>query len=221
MSYCVKCGGTGKLLNGDICECSLDIHDLYSDVVCLEVPEQYRNIRFNEALVNDSWNGSYRTFLRKVHTDISTLVDKGHNYLICSPPRRSKTIFAYSTITRLFKAGVVVFPVLDVLELKQKINDHDLGRRSLDDEYDIADFFKAPYVFVKIPPTLSPDVFQMCSLILDRRVRKGHSTIFLFNGSWRRILAADTYENFTPYQGDGNLCTFSIHSWEEHRTNET
>lgn len=220
MSYCVKCGGTGRLLNNEICECQLNIHDMYSDVTCLDVPEQYRGIGFNEGLVTDTWNGSYAKFLQKLHTGISTLEDKGRNYLICSPPSHSKTIFAYSTISRLFRQGVQVFPIYDVLEMRNKISLYDQGRPSDVEAEDLGLFFTAPYVFVRIPSLLTPEVFQMCAMILDRRVRRGGSTIFLFNGSWERIYAADKFENFTPYKGDGSYCTISVHSWREVKKNE-
>lgn len=215
MSFCAKCGGTGILLNGAPCECSIGIHDIYSDVACLDIPEQYRNIGFQPELIKDSWNGSYINFLSKLHTSLSTMDEKGHNYLICSPPMHSKTMFAYATISRLFRKGIAVFPIYDVLELRNKISLYDQGRPNDKEDEDFSLFFKAPYVFVRIPQLLSNEVFQMCALILDRRVRRGNATIFLFNGSWERLQAADTYENFTAYKGDGSYCTFSVHSWKE------
>lgn len=47
MSYCPKCGGTGVLLDGSPCDCKTRESDLFADVVCLEIPETYRGIRFD------------------------------------------------------------------------------------------------------------------------------------------------------------------------------
>lgn len=215
MSYCAKCGGAKVKLNGEPCECSIGIHELYADVTCFDIPEQYRSISFNEELVPDTWGGSYRDCLKQLHTDISTTTLKGKNFVICSPPRRSKTIFAYSTMRRLFKSGIPVFPLYDVLELRNKYNLLDMGKKSDVEDEDLTLLNTVPYLFVRIPNVLSNDVFNIASFILDRRVRHGTSTIFLFNGTWERIVAADTYSAFTAYQGDGSYCSFSVKTWKE------
>ena len=219
MSYCAKCGGTKVKLNGEPCECSIGIHELYADVTCFVIPEQYRSISFNEELVTDTWNNAYRKYLKQLHTDISTMTMKGKNILICSPPRHSKTIFAYATMRRLFKMGVPVFPLYDVLELRNKFALLDMGKKSDVEDEDLSLLNTVPYLFVRIPSMLSPEVFNIASFILDRRVRKGTSTIFLFNGAWERIEAADTFNAFTAYLGDGSYCSFDVKSWREVNNN--
>ena len=221
MSYCAKCGGTRVLLNGEPCECAVGVPDIYSDVACFDIPEQYRDISFMAELVPDEWNGSYRNFLNKLHTDISTASVKSRNWLICSPPRHAKTIFAYATMKRLFRKGLDVFPIYDALELRNKITQYDMGNKSDTADENLSDLFTAPYVFVKIPPLLNSEVFQLCTMIMDRRVRRGNSTIFLFNGTWERLVAADTFKSFTAYQGDGSYCTFSVNNWREVKSSES
>lgn len=207
MKFCAKCGGTGILVNGEVCECSKTMPDFYSDSACFDIPEQYRDLVFTEELVPDMWSGSYKKFLSKLHTDISTMAVTSRNWLICSPPKHAKTVFAYTTMKRLFRAGIGVCPLNDIMELKKVISEY-----SVEDDIDL---FKVPYLFVRIPVFLTSEVFELCTTLLDRRVRKSLSTIFLFNGSWERLRAADVYCSFTPYKGDGSYCTFSVNSWRE------
>lgn len=207
MKFCAKCGGTGILLNGEMCDCAKTVPDFYSDSACFEIPEQYRDVVFTEELVPDNWSGSYRKFLSKLHTDISTMSVTSRNWLICSPPKHAKTIFVYATMRRLFRANIGVYPLNDILEIKNKILEYDVES---DEE-----LFKVPYLFIRIPALLNSEVFELCSMLLDRRVRKNLSTVFIFNGSWERICAADKYGAFTPYKGDGSYCTYSVNSWKE------
>lgn len=205
--FCVKCGGTGRLLNGNPCECSMTVPDFYSDSACFEIPEQYRDVVFTEELVPDTWGGSYRKFLSKLHTDISTMAVMSRNWLICSPPKHAKTIFAFASMRRLFRNNIGVHPLNDILELKSKILEYDVSK----DE----PLFRVPYLFVRIPAVLNNEVFELCTTLLDRRVRQNLSTVFLFNGSWERICACDKFGVFTPYKGDGSYCTYSVSSWRE------
>lgn len=221
MPYCPKCGNTGILINGEMCDCRKTIHDIYSDVTCLEIPEQYRDIAFNEQLVPNLKDGLYAKTLNKLHNEWSTAVAFGKNYLICSPPRHSKTILAYATMKRLFRAGFPVFPVYDILELNKKIKLLDMGKPSDVDDEDLSLIIKAPMLFVKIPPLLDITVFQTGALILDRRVRHNNSTVFLYNGSWESLRRADKFEYFTPYAGDGSYCTFLVSNWKEYSSNES
>lgn len=209
--YCVKCGNTGKLINGEICDCRKTINDVYADVSCMEIPEQYRDVMFNEGLVPKLQSDRYSKELAEIHTKISTLEWKNKNYLLCSPPRSSKTIMAYSCIRRLFKAGIQITPIFDVLEIRKMLKDYDMG---IGDREQTEALIQAPYAFIRIPQALSTEVFQTAVLILDRRVRRGGSTIFLYNGSWYNIEKADTFRNFTPYQGDGAYSSYLVSSWK-------
>lgn len=204
MSFCPKCGGMGITLDGERCECSKTINDVYTDVSCLEIPEQYRSIQLIPDLISDIGHGSYRRFLDDLHTRLSSLDERGVNRIICAPPRHSKTIFAYATMRRLFKHGIDVVPLYDLYELKSLL----LSAPENDPLHTV------PVLFVKFPPILNSEVFQTAALLLDRRVRRGNSTIFLFNGTWDSIKRADKFENFTPYAGDGAFCTVSVHSWK-------
>lgn len=207
MGFCAKCGGVGKLITGEMCDCALKIPDYYGESACFDIPEQYRDLVFTKDLVHDAWGGSYSGFLDKLHTDISTMAINNRNWLICSPPKHSKTIFAYATIKRLFRASVPVCPLNDILELRKTIEEF-----TGDEDVDA---FKVPYLFVRIPAFLNDEVFQLCTVLMDRRTRRALSTIFLYDGSWERLCFFDKYGAFTPFKGDGSYCTFSVNSWKE------
>lgn len=216
--YCAKCGNTGFLLNGKVCDCRKSITDVYTDVSCFDIPEQYRDVMFNESLVLPmNGSGAYAAKLQSIHELVSALDWKSKNLLLCSPARHSKTIMAYSCIRRLFKGGIPVCPIYDLLELKQMFTSFDRGSGSPDE---VNAFIHAPYAFVRIPPTLNADVFNVAALVLDRRTRHGNSTIFLFNGSYEQISKADVFGNFTSYAGDGSYCSFEVSSWKEARSSE-
>ena len=209
--YCAKCGNTGVTITGEICDCRKTINDVYDDVACMEIPEQYRDVIFSEGLVPHLSSEAYSKELARMHNEISTLSWKNKNYLLCSPPLSSKTIMAYSCIRRLFKRGIRVTPIYDVLELQKMLKEYDQG---IGDKEQVELFITAPYAFVRVPQTLSTEVFQTASLILDRRTRRGGSTIFLYNGSWAQLQFADTYKNFVSYQGDGAYNSFYVSSWK-------
>lgn len=210
MPFCPKCGGSGITLDGSRCECSLTIQDVYTEVSCLEIPEQYRSINLVKELIPDIGKGSYRNFLDDLHTRLSSLDERGVNHIICAPPRHSKTIFAYATMRRLFKSGIDVVSLYDLYEMKNML----LTAQENDPLHTV------PVLFVKFPPMLNAEVFQTAALLLDRRVRRGNGTIFLYNGTWDNLKRADKFENFTPYAGDGSFCTVAVHSWKGGAENE-
>ena len=211
MAYCPKCGNTGVLVSGEKCECQYTINDVYTDVTCLEIPEQYRGIQLVKELIPNLRDGAYQAFLDNLHTRLSNCEEKGINYLICSPPRHSKTIFAYATMRRLFKGGIEVCPILDIYEIKNELIMAEEDSRLI----------KTPYLFVKFPTLLTQETFQTAALLLDRRVRHSCTTIFLYNGSYESFKFADKYSNFTAYAGDGSFCSVNVSSWKGGETNDS
>ena len=209
MAYCAKCGGIGILPNGKQCECAKQIKDVYTEVFCLEIPEQYRELIFDKSLVTPIKGDSYAKELESIHNDIAELNWHTKNYVLCSPPRHSKTIMAYSCIRRLFRSGIMVSPIYDLIEVKSYLMKPITGNAEAET------MLNAPYLFVKIPTLLSQDILQAGITLLDRRVRHNHSTIFLYNGSWKQLYFLDKYKDFTPYQGDGSYSSFYVSSWEE------
>lgn len=217
MSYCVKCGNTGIDINGNVCSCRVNVKSFYDTVSCLDIPEQYRGIAFNKMLVPKDLHESYAEYLQSVYDAILTDKWHQHNVVISSPIGHSKTILAYSCIEVLFRNGVPTFPVYDVLEIKRILTDMDLCRKPLYDVDNPEMILTVPILFAKIPRVMSWEVFDTIAMLLDRRVRRGNSTIFIYDGSWQQLIHNDRNDIMVGLLGDGNYSTLESKSWHAAR----
>lgn len=211
--YCTDCMNTGKLLDGSPCSCRFNAKSFYDTVACLDIPEQYRGITFSKFLVSKDLPESYGNYLEKLHDDIVATKLKHKNICICSPVGHSKSIFAYSAIESLFRYGVPTFPVFDVLEIKRIMLDTDLCRKPLYDIENPGLLLDAPYVFIKIPRVPTREVYDTISVIVDRRVRRGNSTIFLYGGTWEQLIRGDKQEVLVNMIGTGDFSTLEVKTW--------
>jgi len=84
---------------------------------------------FNKVLVPSDLGEEYRTFMERLYDDITLLRMQYHNLIVCSPHQHSKTVLAYSCIERLFRASLPVFPVCDIMEIRNLLNAIDMGRK--------------------------------------------------------------------------------------------
>lgn len=198
------CGGKGVLPDGAPCQCSTPNDVIFNDINGVEVPPQYVGLRFSSALVAPDLNPAYAAKLDALHKDITTRVLRNHNICICSPANHSKTIWAYSCIQNLFRQRTPVCPLIDVLELVRMMNEF----RDTDDWYDV------PYLFLKIPTEVTQQIRSGISTIIDRRVRRGNSTVFLYNGSWGMLTYDDRFGTIKNLQGDGTFHTVEVISFK-------
>lgn len=213
MSYCPKCGGTGVLLDGSPCDCKTRESDLFADVVCLEIPETYRGIRFDPLMLPSSMGPVYRAYMGDLYSQITSLRYKCKNTLICSPQQTGKSVMAYSTIQELFRRNIPVFPLYDLLEIKRMMLDLEYGKSKSLDADNILDLYSVPYLFAYIPAILNYDVFDSAALLISRRVRRGNSTILLYEGNWSYLSAADQKGSLKNMKGSGALTTIEVNSW--------
>lgn len=213
MTYCPKCGGTGIDINGNPCSCVKNVTSFFESVSCLDIPEQYRGVQFSKILVPSDLHPSYPNYLQSVYDKVLSGQWKQQNAIICSPINHSKTILAYSCIEVLFRSGITTFPVYDVLEIKRMLIDMDLCRKSIYEEEHPEYIISAPLLFIKIPRVSNWEVFDTIALVLDRRVRRGNSTIFLYDGSWQQLIYNDRNQILVGLQGDGNYSTVDVKSW--------
>lgn len=213
MSYCPDCMNTGLDINNNVCHCKFNAKSFYDSVSCLDVPEQYRGIAFSKSLVPKDVHESYANYLESIYDTVLSGRWKQHNVIIASPIGHSKTILAYSCLEVLFRNGIPTFPVYDVLELKRILTDMDLCRKQI---YEISNpelTITVPLLFVKIPRLSNWEIFDTIALILDRRVRRGNSTIFLFDGTWNQLIQNDRNNILTGLIGDGSYNTLESKSW--------
>lgn len=214
MRYCEKCGNTRvNWETGEPCDCVVDMESIFNSVSCLEVPEQYRGIAFSKALVPTDVPADYADYLEDLHNKILSGHLPKKNIFLASPIAHSKTIFAYSCIEVLFRSGIPIFPIFDVLEVVRILADMDLGRKQTYEVEFPEKLVTVPLLFVKIPRMLRWEVFDAVAMLLDRRVRRGNSTIYLYDGSWSNIVSADKNEITTGLVGDGNYTSLLVKSW--------
>lgn len=214
MSYCPLCMGTGLDIDNNVCSCQVNVKSYYDAVSCLTIPDQYRGVAFNPILVPKDVHESYTKYLQEVHDNVTNMKWRYKNVLIASPIGHSKSILAYSCIEALFRNGVTTFPVYDVLEIKRIWTDLDLCRKPLYDVSNPEDLLDTPILFVKIPRSYSWEVFDTIAMILDRRVRRGHSTIFLYDGTYNQLAYHDKQNVLTGLVGNGSYNTLEVKSWD-------
>ncbi len=211
--YCVKCANTGVLPDGSPCDCRVRMETFYDTVSCLDVPDQYRGIIFNKFLLPKDMPDYYSVFMTDLHDSIIKQQWRNHNVCVCSPVGHGKSVLAYSCIEQLFRAGVLTFPVYDALEIKRIMIDMDMCRKQLHDVANPEYVNIVPYLFVKIPRMVSWEIYDVIISVLDRRVRRGVCTIFLYDGTWEQLIKKDTSGILTGIQGDGTYTTLDVKSF--------
>lgn len=209
MTYCPKCGNTGVKLDGSPCDCQLPTDTIYADLVGINIPDQYQGVRFSRALVPLDCGPYYGKVLEELHQQITSFQITNQNLCICSPPMHSKTLWAYSCIQNLFRQRAQVVPLYDVLELRRAMYDFDMGRSASVDFYDVK------YLFLKIPAEVTHPVRTTIATIIDRRVRRGNSTFFIYNGTWSNLTFGDEQGVLKGLQGDGSFSSLKIHSFNK------
>ncbi len=85
--------------------------------------------------------------------------------------------------------------------------DYDLGKS------DSADFYDVKYLFLKIPAEVTYQVRTTIATIIDRRVRKGNSTIFIYNGTWSNLTFGDEQGILKGLQGDGSFSSIKVYNY--------
>ena len=140
---------------------------------------------------------------------ITTLQLANQNVCVCAPPMHGKTIWAYYCIQNLFRQRIPVVPLWDVLELRRMMYDYDMGRA------DSADYYDVKYLFLKIPAEVTHQVRATIATIIDRRVRKGHSTFFIYNGSWNSLTFGDEQGILKGLQGDGSFSSIKVYNYRK------
>lgn len=213
MSWCVMCGNSGLDINNNPCSCRTNVKSFFDEVTLLDVPEQYRGVKFNSTLLPKDLGESYEKYLQSVYDSILVNKWKCHNALIVSPINHGKTILAYSCMENLFRRGVPTFPLFDVLELKRIIFDMDLCKKQTYDVSDPEELLSVPILFTRIPSLISWEVFDIILTLLDRRVRRGNSTIFLYSGSWSHLQSFDKGNVLQGLMGDGTYNTIEVKYW--------
>lgn len=212
--YCPKCGGSGITPKGDVCTCRNAQHAFGEGVCSLDIPRQYSGKTFNPRLVPGDCGPAYQTFLSHIHNDTIALKILNYNCLICSPISHAKTVCAYSALEALFRKNIPTFPVCNIMEIRHILRDFDNGvTGDYQFETPASNLMTAPYIFIKIPIILTWEVYPTIADILDRRVRRGLSTFFLYDGYIDEIKKYDKNKIVESLTGNGSYFTIDIHNF--------
>ena len=214
-SYCPKCGNTGELFDtGSRCDCPIGIGDYDSvNSQCLMLPEQYRGNSFNPDLLPTDLGDYYPKYMEELYQGVSSMSLRNVNIFLSSPTKHGKTFLAYSCMEKLYRKGVGVFPLFDILELKRLMQENDYGKKSKELEelgIELPQLYTVPYLFVKLTTDFSFASFDALKLLLDRRLRRsGGVTIILSDMGWSYVAAADSRKVFSTLIGDGSFGTIT------------
>jgi hypothetical protein len=208
----LKCGDTGYTISNERCSCGrADYGEITEDCVC--IPEQYRNLIFDPSQVRSDCDEFYPRFLGKLHDEIIAGKLKCSNQFISSPINHSKSVFAYSCLQAMFRRGEQVFPYLDSKEVSAVMRDLE-GFRSMgiiqDIKTELALLHTVEYVFIKLVPG---EYYRDLITLIERRVRRGKSTIILSSYSWGYLEKTDQSNTLVHLQGDGSFNTVKVNNF--------
>ena len=221
-TYCPICGGLGIKKDGTLCDCPNAQRAFGEGVSCLDIPKQYAGKEFNSKLIPRDCGDIYINYLTTLHNNLITQKISTYNCLVCSPIAHSKTIMAYSVIENLYRKHIPTFPVFTTSEMRNVLNSLDNGQETTyGTSTPASNFLVAPYIFVKIPILLEWSTFPIILDIMDRRVRRGLSTIFLYDGDYENLVKMDKNNIIAQLRGNGYYMTLDIHKFFRMTENST
>lgn len=221
MSECLKCGGTGIDVLGNICDCTKEKE--ISIPYVANIPAVYQSCEFSQQLVPMRLNRKYGIELEDIINFISKKGRYNSNLLICSPPNTGKTIFAYSILRHLYLKGVQVPDLLDLIEVKELIMSTSYDEDVINKKNKI---ITSPILIVKIPLDIPIKFAETMSTILERRVRKNGNTIFLYGNTVQNLKNQDKYGVLNNIIKDGSynsirVIDYQYNDFKEGLSNET
>lgn len=206
---CLKCGGTGILASGELCDCGVKTTKLVLPPH-MKVPLQYQSIQYNKMFIHRELQPTLGVFMEKLLNDITTdLYSYSKNYIICSPANTGKTVWAYNLYSLLYSKGENMPEILDLMQVREVLLNYFTDNLELLDKVN-----NAKIMVVRIPMDLPNKFVDTISTIVDRRVRNNCSTIFIYNGTRNDLYAQDRFCKLRFLEGDGSFNTLCIKSFE-------
>lgn len=203
---CIFCGGTGTTADMKPCTCagSGEVQKINPN----KVPNAYKDIsEFDSSFLPGFVSQAYKDFMQNIYGDMKTSCKLDRNLLICSPPNSGKTILAYSVYNNLDNRGVRHLPLMDLLEVRDLMHGYSKDKELL------LLLEKSPIVFVILPADVPTRFVDTMSMIIQRRVRTGGGTIFLYGGTSKSLSNIDTYGKLSLLKGDGSYSSLGVYSY--------
>lgn len=206
VNSCLICGGTLKTALGEPCpECCKELPKM-SPVVA-GIPAQYQGVRFDKSFLPHELQKNYGEFMEELlATVIHDIAFYQKNMLICCRPNSGKTVWAYSLYAELIAKGYKTPPLMDIVEARDLMN-------SYSDKDGNTLLSKARCVIIKLPRDMQFWMFNSISYIIERRVRGGGFTIFLYGGTIEELTQLDKDNCLSWLRGSGAYNSVKVESF--------
>lgn len=203
---CLICGGTLKTALGEPCPQCAKLGEIKIPVVT-GVPVQYQGVRFDKSFLPQNMQKAYGEFMEELLiTIINDYAFYQKNMIICSRPNSGKTVWAYNLYSELTSKGYKIPPLLDIVEVRNAMDSYD--------DKDLNNLLStARCAIIKLPRDMRFWMFNSLSYIVERRVRSGGFTIFLFGGTVEDLDSIDRDGVLKYLRGNGSYNTVKIESF--------
>lgn len=203
---CLMCDGTGFTSKMLPCpKCSGNAVKIMS--INPWVPMQYQGVRYSvSALPLHMTNWGVE--MTQIRDDIVARTDT-KNYLICSPYRTGKTIWAYDLLDQLASRGYQVQPIVDIMDLRRMMMSY-----KEEDVVQMSKYISIPVLVIRIPPMVNSSVVHTIQTIMYRRVASNGQTIFLFPGDYYTLMdECGNKDLMSSILGDGSLSSIKLKNY--------
>ncbi len=203
---CIICGGTLKTALGEPCPvCCKD--NVPTVPIVYDVPAQYQGVRFDKNFLPEREQKTYGAFMEELLTTIvNDIAFYQKNILICSRPNSGKTVWSYSLYAIVTSKGYEMPPLRDVVEVRNILNSYsELSQAQM--------FSTARCAIIRIPRDVQFWMFDTMSYIIERRVRSGGFTLFMFAGTEDELKQVDKYDKLKYLKGTGAYNTVEVKSF--------
>lgn len=203
---CLICGGTLRDANGNPCPVCTKA-EVHTTPVVKGIPIQYQGVAFDKSFLPANMQEKYGSFMEELMTTIlNDLAFYQKNMIICSRPNSGKTIWAYNLYAKMISKGYDVPPLLDVVEVRDALNSYENKELS-------RQLSTSRCAIIKIPRDMQFWMFDSISYIVERRVRGGGFTIFLFGGTVDDLNRIDKNGTLSYLRGGGAYNTVKVESF--------
>lgn len=200
----MKCASSGITVDGSRCDCtSLSSADI---PIVLDIPKIYQTVEFSKELLPIKMDSSYGFELQRIIEEVKANGSYHCNTLICSPPNTGKTILAYTIFRHMFLKGLKIPPLMDLSEVKSLLS----YTYSQEDNIKREIFLNSTLAVIKIPSDVPNKFAEIMHTIIEKRVRRNGTTIFLFGGPLRMLKSRDPYKFLNNIIRDGSYNSLKV-----------
>ncbi len=203
---CLICGGTRRTVDGNPCpECCKN--EPTPAPVVSGIPIQYQGVRFDKSFLPNSLQDKYGSFMEDLlDTIINDIAFYQKNMIICCRPNSGKTIWAYNLMANLIAKGYETLPLLDLMEARDAMN-------SFEDREMSRLISTARCAVIKIPLDVQYWMLNSISSLVERRVRNGGFTIFIYGGTIEDLNRIDKNNVLSSLRGAGAYNTVKVEAF--------